>query len=252
MTTGFPFDLFTQMFQGNWVAWACFGFGAGVIALVLVLLLLWWKMPAYAKAGVKNELFHHNPVVMECYENKKIKFHTPTLTHSGIAYDGAFFLWPKLWAKAGEELSESNRQILNSVYTIDGSTNALYLNYAVQASVANPELAFMLERERDVQNLAKGETLKVSKQVFLNMLHEIPDGDSVQLEPMYLNFPLDIPELRTKLQKALPKSILDEIKFKIKEMLMRGDKFGGLNLAALGLIVSVITLLAVVVLHFWG
>lgn len=251
MAVGFPFDLFTQAFEGNWVAWATIGLGISLAGLVVLFFVLWWKMPAYAKSGLLNELFHHNPTTMECYENKRIKFHTPKLFHSGIAYDGEFFLLPKLWAKAGEELSKVNQQILNSVYTIDGSSNALYLNYAVQASVANPELAYILQHEREIQNLQDGQPVKIRKSVFQKALDHIED-DFIQLEPMFLNYPLDIPELRTKLMKALPKSIIGEIKFKIKEILMRGNQFAGLNLGMLSLLVGIITLVAVVGLHFFG
>ena len=117
----FPFDIFTRLFEGDWIAWTTLIFFIVIVGLASFLIILWWKLPQFAKAGFINNLIAHRPVILECYENKKVVFQIPQMFRNGLAYlKGAWFIPPKLWATAGEDLKDAERQAINAIYSGDG------------------------------------------------------------------------------------------------------------------------------------
>jgi hypothetical protein len=150
----FPFDIFTRLFEGDWIAWTTLALFIVVVGLACFLIILWWKMPQFAKAGFINNLVSHRPVVVECYENKKIVFQLPQLFRNGLGYfKGIWSVFPKLWVGANEDLKDAERQAVNAVYSGDGCPAGLYFNYVVQAQVVNPELLVIVQHEREIQRL---------------------------------------------------------------------------------------------------
>jgi hypothetical protein len=216
--------------------------------MFLFLLILWLKLPQYAKRGFINNLIQHRPVVLECYENKKVVFQIPQMFRNGLAYlKGVWFIPPKLWAGSGEDLKDAERQALNSVYTGDGCPAGLYVNYSIQAQISNPELLVVVQHERAIQKLGAKDAVRIPKDVFIAALNSIKDKD-VQLSPMNLDLPLDIRGLKTVLPKSLSKSELAEQENRIRQDVRQQTSGVGSNgivilLLVVTLILGVVSLL---------
>ena len=240
-----PLDILTQALEGNWVAWFAIAMFVATFMMLVGLIVLWWKLPEYAKKGFINNLVGHRPVVLECFENKKIMFQIPQMFRNGLAYlKGAWYIPPKLWASSGEELKDAERQALNAVYTGDGCPAGLYMNYSVQAQIANPELLTIVQHERTVQRLGEKGPVRIRKELFIAALQHIKD-DSVQLEPMNLDLPMDIRGLKTVLPKSLSKSELAEQENRIRQDVRQ--QMGGMRQNTIVLLLLVISIIVGVV-----
>ena len=240
-----PLDILTQALEGNWVAWFAIAISVAGFAMIVFLAILWLKLPEYAKKGFINNLVGHRPVVLECFENKKIMFQIPQMFRNGLAYlKGAWYIPPKLWASSGEELKDAERQALNAVYTGDGCPAGLYMNYSVQAQIANPELLTIVQHERTVQRLGEKGSVRIKKELFMAALQHIKD-DSVQLEPMNLDLPMDIRGLKTVLPKSLSKSELAEQENRIRQDVRQ--QMGGMKQNTIVLLLLVISIIVGVV-----
>jgi len=240
----FPFDIFEQAFQGNWVAW--FGIGTSIVgfALFCFLFILWLKLPQFAKAGFINNLIGKRPVVLECYENKKVRFQLPQILRSGLALaKGAWYVPTKLFSGSKEELSDAERQSLNAVYSGDGCPAGLYLNYSVQAQVTNPELVMIMQHEIEIQKLQNGEPVRIKRDLFFAAMGHVKD-EYIQLSPMNLQFPLDIRALKTLLPKSLSKSELTEQENRIRDDVRKN--MGGLGLGGLGVVLVLLSVISVI------
>jgi hypothetical protein len=242
----FPFDIFTRLFEGDWIAWMCLVMFIVGVGLVSFLIILWWKLPQFAKAGFINTIIGHRPVVLECFENKKVKFQIPQIFRNGLAYmKGAWYIPPKLWASASEDLKEAERQAINAVYSGDGCPAGLYVNYSIQSQVSNPELLVVVQHEREIKRLSEKDPVLIDKELFIAALRHIKDKH-VQLQPMNLDLPLDIRALRTMLAKSLSKSELNEQENKIRQD-VRGDAaFGGNKSTILTILIVVSVILGIV------
>jgi hypothetical protein len=251
----FPFDLFEQMALGNWIAWATFGLALGLMAIHVFLLIVKMKMPQLAWNAITNEMFgSKNPTIAECYESNKVKFHHPQMLPNGFTYDkstGAVGIPLKQWSGALTELDPDGRELLNKTYTIENSNVPFYLNYSMQAVLNNPMFLAIMEHEQVMDNLRNAKyQVGIPKATFLEAVNRI-DGDFVNLKAMNLTVPIDIKKIKTVIPKALGKS-----NFKEFENHIRNDerKNGGkmVNWAVIGILLNVVTLIAVVALHFLG
>lgn len=223
----FPFDILQQAFEGNMVAWYAIGFGIFDVALFVFCIIVWWKMPQLAKAQfINNTIGGSKPTVAQCYEDLTIKFFNPTMHRNGIAYaKRAFYIPPKLWSNANEELGQKQKEILNTVYRMEGTQSPLFINYALQAGVVNPALLAMIQHEEAMKNLEPNSKIEVDKDKLIEVLRSIPDK-VVQLRPLFFTFPLgDIRALKTWLPKSLSKSNLVELETKARQD-ERGNKEG--------------------------
>jgi hypothetical protein len=239
-----PLDLLTQALEGNWVAW--FGIAIFIVAfgMFVFLVILWLKLPDYAKKGFINNLVGKRPVVLEFFENKKISFLIPQMFRNGLAFfKGAWFIPPKLWV--GEaDLKGAERQALNAVYSGDGCPAGLYLNYSVQAQIFNPELVTIIEHEQIIQRLGKNDPVKVKKEIFQKALDYIKD-EYVQLSPMHLDLPLNIEGLKTLLPQSLSKSQLAEQENRIRQDVRQ--QLGGVGQNTIVLLLLVVSIILGVV-----
>jgi len=234
-----PLDIFWQAYQGNWVAWFAIGLFGVCAGLFMLIIVAWfWKMPQYAKAGFINNLWGGNkPTIGELYENKRLVFRCINLFRSGIGYlKGVWFLFPKAWATSQEELTKAESDLLNSVCTIDGTQSAFYLNQSVQAQVCNPELLAVFQHAEELQELTK-KKIQVKKEVFIEALQKMSDK-FVELQPVHLQLPIDIKNLRTMMPKSLSKSELAEQENRIKRDVR--EQTSGLNLQIVIVIIGVI------------
>ena len=213
-----PLDIFTQAWQGNWVAWFAIALFICVVGAFSFVIILWWKLPQFAKkAFINNTVGGHRPTVAECYENRLVKFQIPQIFRSGLSYDkGAWYLYPKTWATSSEELTAGEREVLNAIYTIQGAPSAFYLNYSIQAQAINPELVAICQHEAELNKLRQDQPVKIKKELFIEALQLIKD-DYIQLKPMFLHFPLDIKGIKTMLPKSLSKSELGEQENRIRQ-----------------------------------
>jgi len=242
----FPFDIFTRLFEGDWIAWTTLIFFIVIVGLVSFLIILWWKLPQYAKAGFINDVFAHRAVFLECFENKKIRFLLPQLFRNGLAYlKGAWFIPPKLWAKAGDDLKDAERQAINAVYSGEGCPAGMYVNYSIQAQVANPELLVVVQHEKTIKKLSDGDPVLVEKELFIAALRHIKDK-YVQLEPMNLNLPLDIRGLKDMLPKSLSKSELAEQENRIRQDVRQDNAFGGNKSTVLVILIVISVIIGIV------
>jgi hypothetical protein len=242
----FPFDIFTRLFEGDWIAWTTLIFFIVIVGLVSFLIILWWKLPQYAKAGFINDVFAHRAVFLECFENKKIRFLLPQLFRNGLAYlKGAWFIPPKLWAKAGDDLKDAERQAINAVYSGEGCPAGMYVNYSIQAQVANPELLVVVQHEKTIKKLSDGDPVLVEKELFIAALRHIKD-QYVQLEPMNLNLPLDIRGLKDMLPKSLSKSELAEQENRIRQDVRQDNAFGGNKSTVLVILIVISVIIGIV------
>jgi hypothetical protein len=222
----FPFDILEQAFQGNSVAWEAMFFGIFSVALFFFIIVLWWKMPQLAKSQfINNTIGGQKPTMVQCYDNKRVRFFNPTLMRSGFATSkGAVYIFPKTWIGA-DELPPAERDIFNSVYTMDGTQSSLFLNYSIQAGVMNPGLVAMIEHEKKMQQLKPGSPVNVKRTDLLKILNMIKD-ETIQLSPLYFSFPIsDIRNLKSWLPKSMSKSNFAEYENKIRQD-ERGNKEG--------------------------
>lgn len=244
----FPFDILEQAFQGNGVAWYAIIFGILAVAMVSFNIFLWWKMPQLAKAMfINNTIGGNKPTMAQCYDTKRVKFFNPQVLRSGMAVlKNSLYIFPKAWAGA-DDLTPSERDIFNAVYSIDGTQSAFFVNYALQAGVLNPGLVAYIEHEKLLQQLKPGQPVMVDKKEFIDVLNVLEE-DKIQIAPLHFSFPIsDIRNLKTWLSKSLSKSNFVELEYKIRQD-ERGDK-EGLNLqtiivflVVISLFVSIITL----------
>jgi hypothetical protein len=243
-----PLDLFWQALAGNWVAWFAIILCALALGMLVFLIILWLKLPQFAKAAfINNTVGGNKPTIAQCYENKRVVFTNPKLYRSGLAYDkrAGWFLFPKAWATSDVDLSYKERQLLGAVYTIDGTQSAFYLNLSVQASVSNPELLALFEHETQIKALADPNApLRVKTDYFRQALSLIKD-EYIQIRPMHLNLPIDIKGLKTMLPKALPQSEMAEQENRIRDDLRREKQ--GLNLQVVIVILGVISVVVGIV-----
>jgi hypothetical protein len=238
----FPFDILEQAFQGNSVAWYAIIFGIGAVGLLFFNIFLWWKMPQLAKAMfINNTIGGNKPTMAQCYDTKRVKFFNPEVLRSGMAVlKNSLYIFPKAWAGA-DDLTPSERDIFNAVYTIDGTQSAFFVNYALQAGVLNPGLVAYIEHEKLLQQLKPGQPVNVDKNEFIEVLKMIPE-DKVQIAPLHFSFPIsDIRNLKTWLSKSLSKSNFVELEYKIRQD-ERGDK-EGLNLQTILVLLVLIQIL---------
>lgn len=238
----FPFDIFEQAFQGNWVAWYGIATTIGLVGFLCLLIIVWWKMPQLAKSQFFNNMFNSGrPTIAQCHEDKKVRFMNPEMFSNGFAYaKGLVYIPPKQWLGSRADLKPETQALINTVYTIEGTPSPFYINWATSAAIMNPELEAMIEHEEEIQKLNKGEPVKMSREVFINVLRSIKD-DVIQVKPLYLHFPLaDIRNLKQLLPKSLSKSEFREFENKVRQD-ERGNK-EGMNLGTIAIILSVITL----------
>ena len=245
-SSGFPFDIFQRLFEGDWIAWMAVALFIVVVACFALIIIVWWKMPQFAKAGFLNNLFAHRPVVLECFENKKVIFQIPTLFRNGLAYlKGAWYIPPKLWASAGEDLKAAEREAINAIYSGDGCPAGLFLNYSIQSQVANPELLVIVQHERELKKLSEKDPILISKELFIAALNHIKDT-TIQLHPMNLDLPIDIRGLKTMLPKSLSKSELAEQENRIRQDVRQDAAFGGNKSTVLVVLLVVTVILGLV------
>jgi hypothetical protein len=242
----FPFDIFTRLFEGDWIAWTTLALFIVVVGLACFLIILWWKMPQFAKAGFINNLIAHRPVVLECFENKKVVFQIPQLFRNGLAYQkGAWYIPPKLWATAGEDLQQAEREAINAVYSGDGCPAGLYVNYSIQSQVANPELLVVIQHERTIKKLADKDPIQIDKELFIAALRHIKDK-YIQLHPMNLTLPINIRDLKTMLSKSLSKSELAEQENRIRQDVRQDAAFGGNKTTVLVILLVISVIIGIV------
>jgi hypothetical protein len=242
----FPFDIFQRLFEGDWIAWTTLAFFIVIVGLVSFLIILWWKLPQFAKAGFINNLIAHRPVVLECFENKKVVFQIPQMFRNGLAYlKGAWFIPPKLWVSSADDLKAAERQAVNAVYSGDGCPAGLYVNYSIQSQVANPELLVIVQHERELKRLSAKDPIEIDKELFIAALRHIKDK-SVQLQPMNLDLPIDIRDLKTMLPKSLSKSELAEQENRIRQDVRQDAGFGGNKSTVLVILIVISVILGVV------
>lgn len=237
-----PLDLFWQALAGNWVAWFAISLTGVVLVLICSIIIAWHFLPQYARAGlINNTVGHNRPTIAELYENKRLVFRLPQLLRSGLGYlKGVWFIFPKAWALSQEELTKAERDLVNSVCTIEGSQSAFYFNLSVQAQVVNPEMLAVIQHQKELQSLVDGQVVKVKKSLFFEALKQMKD-DYVQLQPMHLEYPTDIKELRTMLPKSLSKSELAEQENRIRQD-VREEK-GGFNLQIVLVLIGVVSVI---------
>jgi len=242
----FPLGIFQRLFEGDWISWMVVALFIIVVGCLAFLIILWWKMPQFAKAGFINNLIAHRPVVLECFENKKVVFQIPTLFRNGLAYlKGAWFIPPKLWASSEDDLKDAERQAVNAVYSGDGCPAGLYLNYSIQSQVANPELLAVVQHERELKKLSDKDPIQIDKDLFIAALRHVKDK-YVQLHPMNLDLPIDIRGLKTMLPKSLSKSELAEQENRIRQDVRQDAAFGRNKTMILTILIVVSVLVGVV------
>lgn len=121
----------------------------------------------------------------------------------------------------------------------------MYLNYSIQAAVTNPELVVVVQHERTIKKLGDKEPVLIEKELFIAALNHIPDK-FVQLEPMNLNLPLDVRDLKNMLPKSLSKSELQEQEYKIRQDVRQEAAFGGNKSTVLVILLVVSVIIGIV------
>lgn len=243
MAMPFPLDIFGQALEGNWVAYFAIGMTIAVFALGVFVIILWRKMPQLAKNMFVNETFGgHHPTVAQCLETRRIIFHNPTMLRNGFAYDKqrkAVYLPPKLWTETAK-LTEKERNIVENVYSIDGSQSPFFLNYSVQAYMTNPEVLALIQNDEWMKKFAsKG--LNVKTDVFYNAMKEAK-VESLNFKGLNFSFPIDVKHLKTALNESISDS--DFIEF---ENEIRQDERGNRSMLSSGMLLGILTVVLVVV-----
>lgn len=146
----FIMDMLMQMWEGNLVAWMAFIFLILAVACVVILLVAYWKLPQPAKKMFWNNLFHHNPVVFDAYDNRKLRVETPQIFREGILHDkdSGWHFVPRPTTEMSDTLSVSEREIINKTFTLDGASGQAYLAYSGKGLIVNPELQTFLENSK--------------------------------------------------------------------------------------------------------
>lgn len=236
-------DLFYGLATGNPVAWMAFAGIIGCVGFGILFLILWWKMPQVSKALFKNNFGTSGPVVAECYETNHVNFTTPTLFRNSLMkFKSAWYVPPKIWATATDELKKLEIDALTSVYSIGGAAGQMFFNYAMQAQIVNPKLAALMQHE-EVFTYLKKNNPKVPIDAFIEALkEEKAKGEKyVEMKTMYLNLPIDIKMLKTSLRKSLSKSNMTELENKVKADAI--GNAGEFNKVTIAIILILITLL---------
>lgn len=215
----FPFDILEQAFQGNPVAWYCIGFGIVFVILLVLILVVWWKMPQISKSQFINNLTGgFKPTIAQCHEDKRVRFINPLLYSSGFAYfKGAVYIPLKQWLTGDDkDISTAIKEITTTVYGLEGTQSAFYINYAKSAAIVNPEVAAYIENEKALSKLQTDRVARIDRRRFIEFLQGIKD-ESIILKPLFLNFPIsDVRKLKEYLPKSLSKSDFVEFENRIR------------------------------------
>jgi hypothetical protein len=81
-------DPITQLWQGNPIAYLAGGLVIVIVAMIVALMVIKLKMPQLAWALIKNNIRGGGPIIESIYENNVVRFFTPKIFQSGVAYDG--------------------------------------------------------------------------------------------------------------------------------------------------------------------
>jgi hypothetical protein len=158
------------------------------------------------------------------------------------------FLYPKAYANTSDEISMAERELLMSACNIENASGQLYFNYSIQCQVATPKLLAMIQHEQTVQKLKPGTKVYIPKERIIAVLNSMKDKD-VEFTTANLCLPINLKGIKQALPKSLRKFDLKAIENLVRDW-MRSGGSGGINLALVGVILSVITLIVVVALHF--
>lgn len=243
----FPFDIFEQAFQGNWVAWYGIGTTIGIVALFVLIIIVWWKMPQLAKSQfINNTIGGGRPTVAQCHDDKKVRFMNPEMFSHGFAYfKGLVYIPIKQWISSNESLKQTTQSLVSTVYNIEGTHSPFFINYAASSALMNPELVAMIQHEEELQGKGFDETVEVDRNLFINVLSKIKDP-KIRIKPMYLTFPLeDIRKLKQILPKSLSKSEFREFENKVRQDERNNQT--GLGSAKIAILLTVITMMVSIV-----
>ncbi len=239
----FPFDLFEQALTGNWVAYATIILGVALIGVLCFVVFLWKKLPQLAKGMFVNETVGgHNPIVMQCLETRKVRFRFPTMTRNGFTYDyktGSIGISPKLWTER-KDLTNDERDTIEGIYSTENSNVPLFVQYSVQAFIANPEVTAFMQNSENMKKFAK-DGAKIDKKKFIELLQQAR-GNTINFKALTFDFPIDITHLKTALSESISDSDFIELENKIRQ-----DERGNQNRIGLGGIVGIAVLALVII-----
>jgi hypothetical protein len=240
-------DPITQLWQGNMVAYVAGGLLIAIVAIIVAVFVVKLKMPQLAWALIKNNIRGGGPIIASIYENNVVKFFTPKLFQSGVAYDGEWSIFPKAYANSDQEMSAAERDLLMSACNIENASGQLYFNYAIQYQVANPKLLATLQHEEELKKIKPGYIFKIPKEKLIAALNAIPDKE-VEFKTFNLCLPIQLKGIKKALPKSLRKFDLKAIENIVREW-MRGQN-GGLNYGLITIILIIIGIIVTVALHF--
>lgn len=236
-----------QMFEGNIIAWLAFSGFITVVVLIVLLGIVWWKMPQPARKLFKNNLFGQRPVIADAYDNKVVRFETPTIFREGIMYDkdsGCHF-HPRLTSDAKPSLNQEERELINKTFSIQGAPGQFYLAYSGKGIIVNPELQAVIEHaslfKRDKKKSSE-KFVYVKRKVLIDALQELKD-DMIKIKPVWITTLLDPRKIKEYLSKTISSSQLYAHEVKIRADAQK--QFGGVGAKGI-LVLSLITLAAVV------
>jgi len=244
-------DLFTQMYEGNVIAWFAFALLIVAVGLVMTLGILWWKMPEPAKKLFLNNLVGHRPIVADAYDNKVLRFETPHIFREGILHDkhSGWHFVPRLTKDANDLLNEAEQEIVNKTFNIQGAPGQFYLAYSGKGTIINPELQAVIEHSRlyEVSKGKKGNPdgyVHVDKNVLISALQSMKD-QMVKIEPVWVTTLLDPRKIKNYLSKAFSKSQLLAQEIEIMDSVR--EQYQG-NIIKLLVILNVISVVGIIIL----
>jgi hypothetical protein len=240
-------DPITQLWQGNPVAFIAGGMLIALVAIIMALVVVKIKMPQLAMALLKNNIRGGGTIIASIYENNVVKFFTPKLFQSGVAYDKEWFLYPKAYANSDIEISMAERELLMSACNIENASGQLYFNYSIQCQVATPKLLAMIQHEETVQKLKPGSKIFIPKERLLAVLNAIPDKE-IEFKTINLCLPVQLKGIKQALPKSLRKFDLKAIENLVRDW-MRGNGTG-FNYALITVILVLVSIIVPVILHF--
>jgi hypothetical protein len=241
-------DPITQLWQGNPLAYVAGGLLVALVAIIVALVIVKMKMPTLAMKLLLNNIRGGGAIIASIYENNVVKFFLPKVFQSGVGYDGQeWSIFAKAYAKDAEGLSTAERELLMSACHIEGAPGQLYFNYSLQGQVITPKLLAMLQHEREIQRLSKEKKVYIPKEKIIAVLNAIPEKE-VCIETMNICLPVNLKGIKTALPKSLRKFDLKAIQHLVEDW-VRG-RGTGFNWALGACILSVITLVVVVIMHF--
>jgi predicted nucleotidyltransferase len=176
-----------------------------------------------------------------------VKFFTPKLFQSGVAYDKEWFLYPKAYANSDIEISMAERELLMSACNIENASGQLYFNYSIQCQVATPKLLAMIQHEETIQKLTPGTKIFIPKERLLAVLNAIPDKE-IEFKTINLCLPVQLKGIKQALPKSLRKFDLKAIENLVRDW-MRGQGTG-FNYALITVILVLVAIIVPVILHF--